>query len=130
MLFQLFIIGAILSLLIVAFVHSFFGEKILLRPMFKYRGNKVLESKLARMVLRFAWHLTSLLWVFIAGMIYTAGFSPEHLPSVILLTFGAGFVGIGIFDLIASRGKHIGWPILTAIGACCLGAYAVMGTSS
>jgi len=33
-----------------------------------------------------------------------------------LLATGISFTAIGIYDVIASRGRHVGWPILTGIG--------------
>lgn len=129
-LFKLLIICAIAALGLVSLVHSIYGEKLLLRPMFKYRGNRVLENDLARMVLRFAWHLTSLLWILLAVIIYTVGFSPQHLTHIILLSVGIVFTAVGMFDLIVSRGRHVGWPILMAIGAFCMGAYSLLGTST
>jgi len=122
-LFAAMIIAAIVSLIAVSALHSIAGEKLLLTPMFERRGNKVLDNALARLVLRFAWHLTSILWIMMAIILYVLVFSPEHLPSTILLTFGIGFMVVGIFDLIVSKARHMGWPVLTAIGVFCLIAY-------
>jgi hypothetical protein len=30
------------------------------------------------------------------------------------------FTGIGLFDAVATRGRHVGWPLLTAIGIAAL----------
>jgi hypothetical protein len=30
------------------------------------------------------------------------------------------FTGVGLFDAVASRGRHIGWPLLTGIGVAAL----------
>lgn len=123
-LFAAMIIAAIVCLIAVSALHSIAGEKLLLAPMFKRRGNKVLDNGLARLVLRFAWHLTSILWIMMAIILYVLVFSPDQLPSIILLTFGIGFTLVGIFDLIVSRARHVGWPVLTAIGVFCLIAYS------
>jgi len=127
---QGFISAAIIALVIVSFLHSYFGEKLLIAPMFKRRGNAVLENDLARKVMRFAWHATSVMWVMMAVVLYPVGFEPADLSTTILLTFGIGFLLIGLFDLIASRGRHIGWPVLTAIGAFLLAANVVGGTTA
>lgn len=126
-LFQGLISGGILALMIVSAVHSLLGEKLLLKPMFAKRGNAVLENDLARLVIRFAWHVTSLCWIMMAIILYFVGFSAASLSTVILLTLGVGFLAIGLFDAVASRGRHVGWPILTAIGVFCLAACAVGG---
>jgi len=46
--------ASIALLLLTGVVHSVGGEVYLIRPLFKYRGNRVLENSLARMVIRFA----------------------------------------------------------------------------
>jgi len=126
---QGFISAAIIALVIVAFLHSYFGEKLLLAPMFKRRGNAILENEFARKVMRFAWHATSVMWVMMAVTLYSVGFEPAHLSATILLTFGIGFLLTGLFDLVASRGRHIGWPVLTAIGVFLLAANVAGGTT-
>jgi len=128
--FQWLISGGIFALIIVSAVHSLLGEKLLLKPMFAKRGNAVLESGLARQVVRFAWHVTSLSWIMMAVILYFVGFSAGSLLAVIPLTLGVGFLAIGLFDAIATRGRHVGWPVLTAIGVFCLAAYAVGGVST
>lgn len=129
-LFQWFISSGILALILVSAVHSLLGEKLLLKPMFSRRGNAVLESDLARLVIRFAWHVTSLCWIMMAIILYFVGFSQAALPTSIPLTLGVGFLSIGLFDAIASRGRHVGWPVLTAIGVFCLAAFTVGGATS
>ncbi|GAA6152962.1 hypothetical protein [Pseudoteredinibacter isoporae] len=120
--FDYLIIAAIAFLIITALLHSIAGEHFLIKPMFKYRGNKVLENEFARLILRFAWHLTSVLWFLLAVILYLLAFDIDNLNHGILLYTGLAFIGIGVFDLIASRGKHIGWPSLLAIGVCTLSA--------
>lgn len=129
-LFPILISCAIAALGLAAIVHSFFGEKLLIGPLLAKRGNSVLEHELARMLIRFAWHVTSLMWIIMAIILYALSFSPKDLPAVIFVSFGVGFLTVGIFDLIASRAKHIGWPVLTAIGGFCLGAYFIMDMPS
>lgn len=115
--------------MLVSFLHSFFGEKLLLGPMFKHRGNEVLKSELARKVLRGAWHLTSLLWIIMAIVLYALAFDPSRLAETILLSFGVGSLLAGLYSLIHSRGRHMGWPVLSLIGVFCLSAFATGGLS-
>lgn len=118
-----YLIGlGISGLMLTALVHSIGGEIFLLRPMFKHRGNRVLDHSLARMVLRFAWHITSVFWLVLAVILYVLAFSNQHLDTAILFTVGGTFAAVDVFDLFASRGRHIGWPLLLAIGVCVLGA--------
>lgn len=129
-LFQYLILGAILTLIGLSLLHSIMGEKLLIKPILEARGNRILESKLARMVLRFAWHITSVSWLMMAIVLYFIGFSPNSVASATLLVLGGGFLTFGIFDLIVSRGKHVGWTVLTLVGVFCLSAYGFAGSTS
>jgi hypothetical protein len=44
-----------------------------------------------------------------------------------LAATGVAFTTAGIFDAIGSRGRHVGWPLLTAIGVASLLAAATAG---
>ncbi|MEP5153774.1 hypothetical protein [Planktotalea sp.] len=120
--FQWLVFGGVVSLLVVGFTHSYFGEKLLLAPMFKRRGNGVLESDLARFVLRGAWHLTTVMWLLMAVILLFVGFGDADLAMVVLSVIGIGFAISGVLDAVWSKGKHIGWPMLLAVGLFCLGA--------
>jgi hypothetical protein len=45
------------------------------------------------------------------------------------LETGAAFTGVGLFDLICSRGRHVGWPLLTGIGIAVLLSLALVTLS-
>jgi len=60
------------------------------------------------------------MWALLAGILYTAVFAVPHLGDVTLIGIGVCFVGVGLFDLFASKGRHIGWPLLTLIGVFAL----------
>lgn len=118
--------GTYVLLAICALLHSIGGEIWLLRPMFRRRGNPVLESRLARMVLRFAWHLTALCWLLIAALLAVLIASNASLADLGFLITGAFFLAVGVFDLLISKGRHIGWPVLCAIGVFAIKAAQVL----
>ncbi|WP_144055551.1 hypothetical protein [Octadecabacter antarcticus] len=120
--FELLAVGSALMLIITGIIHSIAGEVYLLRPMFEQRGNRILEHKFGRSVLRAAWHLTSVMWVILAIILYAATFQPTNLAKVVFLSVGISFTAIGVFDLVASKGKHIGWPSLLLTGIFSLAA--------
>ena len=113
---EICVIATIILLIITALIHSIAGERLLLQPLLKARGNRVLEHDLARMLLRYVWHLTSLVWLLIAMLLCFMTFTPERALSLSLLSTAAVFIPVGLFDLIASRGRHVGWPFLMLIG--------------
>lgn len=113
---------AAVMLLVTGAVHSWGGEKFLFGPMFRQRGNRVLENPLARMVLRFAWHLTTLTWVILAAILVATVVAADQIGQVARLGVGSSFLAVGLFDMVASKGKHIGWPLLLLVGILALAA--------
>ena len=116
---ELFLVASAGLLVFTATVHSVLGERRLLKPLFK-QTNGILASRLARFILRFAWHLTSLSWLVLAVILSTFQFQSAHAFSNALVATGVAFTAAGVFDAFGSRGRHIGWPLLTAIGIAAL----------
>ena len=117
---ELVIVSAVL-LVITALAHSVLGERRLLMPLLEQTSG-ILASPLARFILRFAWHLTSLSWVVLAVTLLALSFQPERALLIALLATGIVFAAAGILDAIGSRGRHVGWPLLTLIGLTSLAA--------
>jgi len=112
---------AALSLLLVAFGHSYFGEKILLRPLFNSKGLAAFKHKqgFAKNVLRAGWHILTLTWVAMAIMLSFLQTGQADVKPALLWVFIATFSLFGVGALIFSRGKHLSWVFffITA-GAC------------
>lgn len=114
----IFLITASALCVITAIIHSYFGEKRLITPLIN-SGHGVMVSPLAKQVLRFAWHWTSLLWVLIAAYLAIAAQGQvSHRP--LLMGIGLFHLGAGLLDGIFTRGKHIGWLPITLIGVMVL----------
>ena len=112
---SIFLIAAALATLLTAFTHSYFGEKRLIAPLVT-SNDGVMSRLLAKQVIRFAWHLTSLLWIGQALLLLRAASNSQYFDRTLVAGIGLLYVGVGLFDAVATRGKHIGWPLLTAIG--------------
>lgn len=93
-----------------ALTHSFFGERRLIGPLLAI-DHPLTTKPLARQVLRFAWHLTSLLMLMTAIMTVW-----PHTPVILIVINGGLWLFIGLFDGLITRGRHIGWPLLSAAG--------------
>ena len=102
---------------ITAVIHSVAGEKRLIGPIL---AKNVIPSALGGRVLRSAWHLTSLFMLSNALAMIWPG-----TPSGLHLAIGIFWLLIGLFSLTSSRGKHVGWPTLTAAGIA-----AIIGATS
>ena len=111
---------------ITALAHSVLGERKLIGPLLS-KADGVLESTLARNVTRFAWHWTSVLWLLVAAVLALAAYGDIAMPWLVFAIGAAHFV-IGIADAILTRGQHIGWPLITLVGALSLLAFYVMQT--
>jgi hypothetical protein len=97
-----------------AVAHSVVGERQLIRPALGLQAG-ILRVPLARQVLRFAWHLTSVLMLLSAALVAWPS-SPHALVGVA----GAVWLAVGLVDAAYTRGKHLGWPLLSAAGALSL----------
>lgn len=99
---------------VTAIIHSWAGEKRLIGPILA-NGSKAIPTAQGRRVLRNAWHLTS------AFMLTNAAVVAWPDVAAGLKTLVAAFwLMVGLFALIASRGKHVGWPSLTLAGITAL----------
>ena len=103
---------------ITAVIHSVLGEQKLLRPMLADRAG-LMGEPLARNVTRFAWHWTSVLWVLVGALLAAAAYGMVSAPWLVLAV-GVVHIVAGIADAILTRGRHIGWPLITIIGALTL----------
>ena len=99
-----------LSMLLTAAIHSIGGEKKLVGPVLKIQSGALAHPQ-TRLVLRGAWHLTSLFMALTALVMVW----PETHWGLKASIAGAWLV-VGLYSLISTRGKHIGWPTLTLSG--------------
>ena len=116
---RLFLCSAAVATLVTAFTHSYFGERRLISPLVASNAG-VMSRALAKQVIRFAWHLTSLLWVGQALLLVRMANDPSSLDRAVIGGIGVLHLGAGLFDAVLTRGRHIGWPLLAVIGCFCL----------
>jgi hypothetical protein len=112
---------------ITGFAHSILGERRLIAPILRDSqsgsGPEVLKHPMARQILRFAWHITTLSWFAEAAVLILAGtLEPARQGRPIVFVIALSFLAMAAVSLIVSRGRHIGWPFLAATGAAALGA--------
>jgi hypothetical protein len=93
-----------------ALVHSWLGEKRIVMPLLAY-SEGVMRHPLARVIVRYAWHVTSALMVASALTVAWPG-----TPHTLVTAVGAIWLALGLTSLVASRGKHVGWPVLSGAG--------------
>jgi hypothetical protein len=93
--------------------HSYVGEKRLIGPLLALKID-LLSGYRANLV-RFAWHFTSVLMIVTAFVVAWPG-----TPVPLIKITGAMWLIAGVGDAIMTRGKHIGWPLLSAAGVLAL----------
>ena len=93
-----------------AVIHSVAGEKRLIAPALSI-GKGVLAVPFARKVIRGAWHLTSLFMLLTAAVMVW-----PRTDAGLKQLVAASWLAMGLYSLISSRGKHLGWPSLSLAG--------------
>ncbi|MGX7950970.1 hypothetical protein ACWPM1_00240 [Tsuneonella sp. HG249] len=109
-----FIYLAAAAMIITAAIHSLAGERMVVKPLVT-ADHPVIRAKGRRAIIRPAWHLTSL-FMLTNAVVVTWPDAPGGLVGLI----GAFWLVVGIFALVSSRGRHVGWPSLTASGVLAL----------
>ena len=95
--------------------HSYLGEKRLIGPLLAVDA-PITQAPLARAVIRFAWHFTSLLGLVVALLLWRSASRPESADPVLVAATGVVLLCSGLIDAVWSRFRHIGWPMLTTAG--------------
>ncbi|MDX1388498.1 MAG: hypothetical protein R3344_04880 [Acidobacteriota bacterium] len=112
-------VGAAVVAVSIGLLHSFLGERLVLRPLERLDGLPQLLGSRRFMVrvLRFAWHITTVLLVGMAaigiviasdGVSRTAGSTAKVVAVTYLVCAAVAIVG--------SRGRHFSWVLFLAAG--------------
>jgi hypothetical protein len=102
----------------VGVAHSWLGERYILTRLFRRPDLPHLfgSDHFTRRTLRFAWHLTSVAWWgFAALLLVLAQGDAATLRAQALLVIAGTFAIHALVTAIASRGRHLAWPVFTAI---------------
>ncbi len=101
--------------------HSILGEKYILIRLFRRTDLPKLFGGTTFTVrtLRFAWHLTTVAWWGAAVLFFLMAQKPLSSAVVSGVLAGVFLVSAGV-TLIASRGRHLAWPVFLTIGVIAL----------
>ena len=111
---------------ITAAIHSVLGEQKLIAPLLSSEAT-IMQSGYAGQLTRFAWHWTTLLWLCVAAVLAFAAYGNVDAPYLVL-GIGIIHVGAGLADAVLTRGRHIGWPLITIVGVLTIVAHFVSTT--
>jgi hypothetical protein len=115
------LVSAALLVIFIGLVHSYLGEKYILRRLFQQPLPRLFgDDTFTRQTLRFAWHILSIAWFGFAAILLLLHYGDVTGPGL-LAVIGMTFAITGAVALIASRGKHLSWLVFWAISALCFG---------
>lgn len=102
----------------VGIAHSLLGEMYLLMRLFRRPDLPTLFGSTSFTVrtLRFAWHITTVAWWGFAAMLLLASRDALTQENA-LLALAVTMLVTAAMILIASRGKHLAWPVFAVIAA-------------
>lgn len=108
---------AALLIVLLALAHSILGERFILRRLFRRENLPKLfgSDDFTKRTLRFAWHLTTVVWWGVALLLFTLG--TGSIRGSFLVLSGTAFVS-ALVALIGSRGRHPAWLVLLIVGTC------------
>jgi hypothetical protein len=112
---NLLVLACAAMLVLTALVHSVLGEQRLIGPLLAQRDG-ILQSDLARFLLRAVWHFMSVTFAIIAVSLLASTSLWISAKAALLGATALGIGGAGLYAAVGSRGRHIGWPMLVLIG--------------
>lgn len=116
---------AALLILLLGLAHSILGERyILVRLLRRSDLPKIFgSSEFTIQTLRFAWHITTVAWFGLGALLLAAIDGQLDSQSAIQI-IGYTAIASGVLPLVFTRGKHLSWLVLFAIGGLALMASA------
>lgn len=97
--------------------HSWLGERYILMRLFRRDDLPKLfgGSEFTTRTLRFAWHITSIAWLGFAAILVLLA-EQQPTAEAIGIIIGVTFLIHSLVTLVASKGRHLAWPVFLAIG--------------
>jgi hypothetical protein len=98
--------------------HSVLGERYILVRLLRRDLPRLFGSdRFTKQTLRFTWHITTIAWFALAAILVAAAPAPASpFRSVTLGTIAMGAVVSALLPLYFTRGRHLSWIVLLAIG--------------
>jgi hypothetical protein len=116
----LYLVAALLAFG-VGLAHSIMGERYILIRLFRRTDLPKLfgGTEFTIRTLRFAWHLTTVAWWGAAALFFLMAQRPLSSAAVSGVLAGV-FLVSAVITLVASRGRHLAWPVFLTIGVIAL----------
>jgi len=127
---KFFLFLSALALLVLGVGHSYLGERFVLAPILRLPNLPKLSgsTRFMQQILRLAWHVTSVAWFGLAGIVVMLAYPPLDSRAVAVavgITSLASLLSVFVF----TRGKHvIAWVLFLLTSAVTLCYATVSGT--
>ena len=110
------LVAAALAVLI-GLAHSILGERYILVRLFRRDDLPRLFGSdwFTRRTLRFAWHITSVAWLGFAALLVVVARDATPSTETLLNVVAVTFLVTAVIAALASRGRHVSWPLFLAI---------------
>jgi hypothetical protein len=119
------VVAAVL-LAVTGLAHSWLGERYLISRLLRRPDLPELfgDDSFTRSTIRFAWHLTTVAWLGLAGVLLFFGgaLTCFCVARGVVLSIAAALFASGALALVLTRGRHLSWIVFLA--ACCLCLWA------
>lgn len=101
--------------------HSYLGEKYILIRLFRRENLPGIfgDQEFTKRTLRFAWHITTVTWIGLAALLVHAGRGDLTIQGTLRI-IGTTAIISGLLPIIFTRGRHLSWLVLFAIGGIVL----------
>ena len=113
-------LAAVLTFLL-GLAHSLLGERFILVRLFRSENLPKLfgGTEFTTQTLRFAWHLTTIVWWGLAVLLWRLDSGPVS-ATFILKVIGYTSIASGLLPLVTTRGKHLSWLVFFLVGGIAL----------
>lgn len=111
----------------IGFLHSVLGERYIVGRLLRRDDLPKLfgDDVFTRRTIRFAWHLTSLAWWGLGGVLLAVAFAPTgQVVGWVIAVVSFTFLVSAALTAGASRLRHLAWVVFLSIAALAAIAYA------
>jgi hypothetical protein len=114
-----FLIGAL------GLAHSILGERYILVRLFRRSDLPTIfgSADFTIQTLRFAWHISTVAWFGLGALVFVASQGRLNSQGAMQI-IGYTAIASGLLPLFFTRGRHLSWLVLFAIGGLALKAGA------
>lgn len=119
------LIAAAFLIAALGIAHSVVGERYIVRRLLRRELPQLFgATTFTAGVIRFAWHLTTVVFLGLAGVLVAVALGAT--ASAVVVIVGCTFIVSAALPIWFTRGRHLAWIVLLVAGGLCIAAAAGM----